>query len=896
MKLRLYQRQTIDNVRNAWRDGDQDVLVMMATGGGKTVVFLALIDEILQEQPTARILIIAHRKELIEQPAERMAEFYPQRAGQVGIVMADQNQPDRQITIATIQTLQVERRLTELLSHGPIDYLIVDEAHHSSADGYLAVIQALKDTNPQLKHLGVTATPVRSDNNSLPYGREVTHLGIKELVRDGFLAPPRWLAIQTGISLADVPVYGSEDDRDFSQKGLVDVFETDNCFELVAETHTKYAAGRKAIAFVSSVAGGYRLAEIMTVAGIPAVAADGTTKKADRSKILSDFRAGRHDVLVNMGLYTEGLDVPEVSCIHQVRPTKSDGLYCLDIQTEILTRQGWRDYENVSVGDLVAGYDTKTRTISWISAMAKIVRPLGDDEIMFGLNSPSLDIRVTDHHRMIYRNRRSSDSDWRITPASLLSALRDSYIVPVAGYETALGVPLTDDEIRFIGWYITDGSLNERNGQIVISQASHQPYHGEIMAMLEGCGFKYGVSEIEYAKTHGMKNTSPSIRYYVSRGAPRGYDKHLRGWGALEAYIDKNFSPLLDNLTASQLAVLLEAMHLGDGSKQNGQTWTRRSYHIATGNRVMADRLQSLCVRRGWRCNLAEHNYNVSPIYFLHIKHSDERSVGGKTAQSADGRGVFAPVAYTPGEMVWCVENSLGTLITRRFGKIAILGNCQMIGRALRTFPGKVDALILDYAPLDARNITMLGDVLGVDAKKEAYVEETEEIGAVIAGFTFDGSVKWLSGNPMELVSRQLDYLNMSPWRWTKPSGHVGPMVLGLGPGDDGIDRSLVISAPATIMHVWLVAKSPEDRWSKAYSVQTGTFEECSAWAEDYAERRGNLILARKAKKWRGSQPSEGQVKFARNLGIWQSGMTRGDCADAITAKLAIDAVKRATK
>ena len=548
MKLRPYQRQTIDNVRSAWREGCQDVLVMMATGGGKTVVFLALIDELLQENPAARILVVAHRKELIEQPAERMAEFYPHRAAQVGIVMAEQNQPDRQITIATIQTLQVERRLTELLSHGPIDYLIIDEAHHSSADGYLAVIQALKDTNPNLRHLGVTATPVRSDNNGLPYDREAAHLGIKELVRDGFLAPPRWLAIQTGISLADVPVYGSGDERDFSQKGLVDVFETDNCFELVAETHHKYATGRKAIAFVSSVAGGYRLAEIMTAAGIPAIAADGTTKKADRSKILSDFRAGHHDVLVNCALFTEGLDVPEVSCIHQVRPTKSDGLYV------------------------------------------------------------------------------------------------------------------------------------------------------------------------------------------------------------------------------------------------------------------------------------------------------------------------------------------------------------QMIGRALRTFPGKEDALILDYAPLDARNITMLGDVLGVDAKKEAYIEESEEEGFVIAGFTFDGSVKWLSGNPTELVSRQLDYLNMSPWKWTKPQGHVGPMALGLGPGDDQVDRSLVISAPAAIMQVWLVAKKPEDRWSKAYLVQTGNFEECSTWAEDYAEQRGNLVLARKAKKWRDTQPSEWQIKFARNLGIWTPGMSRGDCADAITAKLAIDAVKRATK
>jgi len=545
MKLRPYQRQTVDSVRAAWKAGDLNTLAVLATGSGKTIIFLALLDEILAEEPNARFLLVAHRKELIEQPAERIAQFWPQRANQIGIVMADQDECDRQITIATVQTLQVERRIERLLAHGPIDYLIIDEAHHSSADGYLTVLQTLQDANPKLRHLGVTATPIRSDDNGLPYDVKVTHLGVKELVRDGWLAPPRWLAIQTGISLAGVKYRGSGADRDFVTKDLVDVYETDNCFELVAESHVKYATGRKALAFVSSVDGAYRLAEKFNDAGIKAIAADGTTPKADRKAILDGFRAGQYDVLVNCALFTEGLDVPEVSCIHQVRPTKSDSLYL------------------------------------------------------------------------------------------------------------------------------------------------------------------------------------------------------------------------------------------------------------------------------------------------------------------------------------------------------------QMIGRGLRTFAGKEDALILDYAPLEARNITMLGDVLGVDVRKEAYVEEKEEEGDVIAGFTFDGEFKWMSGNPMEIVSRTLDYLNMSPWKWGKPRGNQGEMVLGLGKADDDIDRTLVIGKPGAEMKVWLVAKRPDDRWAKAYQVKTGTFEECSEWAEEYADERGSAVLARKARKWRKLQPSDGQVKFARRLSVWVDGMNRGECADAITGKLALDAVRR---
>ena len=548
MKLRKYQRQAIDSIRQAWQDGDRNVLAVLATGAGKTVIFLALMDEILAEEPDARFLLVAHRKELIEQPAERIAQFFPHRADQVGIVMAEQDDCDRQIIIATVQTLQVERRISRLLEHGPIDYLIIDEAHHSSADGYLTVLQTLQDANPQLRHLGVTATPIRSDDNGLPYDVKVTHLGVKELVRDGWLAPPRWLAIQTGISLAGVKYRGSGADRDFVTKDLVDVYETDNCFELVAESHTKYAAGRKALAFVSSVDGAYRLAEKFNDAGITAIAADGTTPKAERKAILDGFRAGQYDILVNCALFTEGLDVPEVSCIHQVRPTQSDSLYL------------------------------------------------------------------------------------------------------------------------------------------------------------------------------------------------------------------------------------------------------------------------------------------------------------------------------------------------------------QMIGRGLRIVPGKEDCIVLDYAPLEARNITMLGDVLGVDAKKEAYVdEELKEEGEVLAGFTFDGEFKWLSGNPMEIVSRTLDYLNMSPWKWGKPAGKTGPMVLGLGKADDDIERTLVISEPGAEMKVWLVAKRPEERWSKAYMVKDGTFEEVSEWAEDYADQRGNAVLARKARKWRKMPPSDGQIKYARRLGVWTPGMDRGECADAITGKLALDAVRRLT-
>jgi superfamily II DNA or RNA helicase len=526
-------------------------MITMATGGGKTVVFLQALDEVLEAGK--RALIIAHRTELITQPFERIRDMFPHRFARTGIVQASQNDAHSQITIATVQTLQTDKRMKQLLASGSIDYLVIDEAHHATATTYVKVINALKEANPKMKHLGVTATPIRADAVGLRavYQKESAHYGIRELVKQRYLAPPRWLAIETGISLAGVRSQGTGASRDFNQSQLASVFETDNCFELVVETHKKYAADRPSIAFTASVAGATALAQAFNDAGIPAVAADGTMTRESRAQCLEDFRAGKVQVLCNCALWTEGLDLPEVSCIHQVRPTQSDGLYT------------------------------------------------------------------------------------------------------------------------------------------------------------------------------------------------------------------------------------------------------------------------------------------------------------------------------------------------------------QMVGRALRILPNKVDALILDYVPKETRNIAMMGDVLGVEASKEAYVKDADEVevGEPVAGFTFDGEeTAWLEGDPMELVSRTLDYLALAPWKWQQPDGKFGAMVLGLGRADDGVDRTVVISKPAEVVTAWLVARKEGERWHRAYEVMKGSFEDVSDWANEYAYTRGQKAIAGKSRRWASAEPSDGQVNFASTLGVWQQGMTRGECADAITAKIGIDAVERLLK
>jgi hypothetical protein len=151
----------------------------------------------------------------------------------------------------------------------------------------------------------------------------------------------------------------------------------------------------------------------------------------------------------------------------------------------------------------------------------------------------------------------------------------------------------------------------------------------------------------------------------------------------------------MEGLSSRQLAVLLEAVHYGDGMKQpKNVDWVQRSYHIGTGNRTFADRLQSLCVRRGFRCNLyVDHRADKhlgADFYVLHIKPKTAHWVG---AGNATDRPHLTIVPALEGEKVWCVQTDTGTIITRRHGKVCVLGNCQVIGRGTRPLPDTVDGI-----------------------------------------------------------------------------------------------------------------------------------------------------------------------------------------------------------
>lgn len=328
MQLRTYQTEAIQAVRQSWHTHDH-VLGVAATGSGKTVILLALLlgagelPGVLTDG--TRGLILAHRDELIQQPYARIARFWPHWLHRTGIVKAKQDEVTQAVTIASVQSLHPRRLLRLLDLGGPIDYVVTDEAHHANASSYQAIYEALKQANPRVKHLGVTATPDRGDGNGL--GKTFEHISfdiqIDQLMQLGYLVPVRGLEINSGHDLAGVRTTGG----DFNRAALAAKFETDTMRMLVVNAHREYAADRKALVFVPSVAGAYRQMEAFQAAGFSAAAVEANTPRDQRQQLLRDHQHGSLQVLVNVGVLTEGYDSPALGCIHMARPTKSRALF-----------------------------------------------------------------------------------------------------------------------------------------------------------------------------------------------------------------------------------------------------------------------------------------------------------------------------------------------------------------------------------------------------------------------------------------------------------------------------------------------------------------------------------------------------------------------------------------
>ena len=320
MILRPYQDQAVAETLRLWDAGNRSVLLVLATGLGKTV---CATDLIRRRRMTGRALFLAHRTELLMQARAKMVdagltcevEQADSRALAVSLSPSD-------VVVGSVQTMR-DRRL-ERWPRDAFSTIVVDEAHHAVAAGYRAILDHFRSA----KVMGLTATPDRGDEVGLVnvFDEVAANYGIREGIADGYLVPI------VAESLGNIDLSAVKTVRgDLHQGDLDTEVSRDPVLYAIAGALQDRTGDRPTLIFTPGVQAAHRLGEILgQLDGVGAdnvASIDGTTDRALRASILERFANRDLKYLVNCAVLTEGFDAPAVSCVAMARPTTSRALY-----------------------------------------------------------------------------------------------------------------------------------------------------------------------------------------------------------------------------------------------------------------------------------------------------------------------------------------------------------------------------------------------------------------------------------------------------------------------------------------------------------------------------------------------------------------------------------------
>lgn len=331
---RPYQADLDADIADAWRHGARDVMAVLPTGGGKTVIFSNII-----ARERGASVAIAHRQELV---------------GQISLALARNGVRHRVVGPTSVQGACVALHMAELGRHfvdpsaraaaAGIDTLVrmdpkdpwlaqvalavTDEGHH--------VLRGNKwgkglELFPNARGLMVTATPLRADGKGL--GRHADGLadclvegpGMRDLIAAGYLTDYRIFAPPSDLDLSDV---GLSAGGDFSPPALKKAVQRSHITGDVVEHYTRIAPGKLGVCFANDIEHATQITEAFRAAGVAAELVTSHTPDAMRAQIMRRFRARQVCMLVNVDLFGEGFDLPALEVVIMARPTESFGLYC----------------------------------------------------------------------------------------------------------------------------------------------------------------------------------------------------------------------------------------------------------------------------------------------------------------------------------------------------------------------------------------------------------------------------------------------------------------------------------------------------------------------------------------------------------------------------------------
>lgn len=313
MELRPYQAEAKAAVFEQWDKGTLKTLLVLPTGCGKTIVFAKVAEDCVRQG--YRVLILAHRGELLEQAADKI-----KKSTNLGCAIEKAEQTCLgswfRITVGSVQSMQREKRLSQF-SENYFNVIIIDEAHHCISDGYQKVLKHF----PSAKVLGVTATPDRGDMRNLGEFFEslAYEYTLPKAIREGYLSPIKAMTIPLQLDLSGVSIQSG----DFKAGDIATAL--DPYLHQIADEMMKYCRDRKTVVFLPLVKTSQKFKEILNEKGFKAAEVNGESK--DRAEVLEAFDKGEYNVLCNSMLLTEGWDCPSVDCVIVLRPTKVRSLY-----------------------------------------------------------------------------------------------------------------------------------------------------------------------------------------------------------------------------------------------------------------------------------------------------------------------------------------------------------------------------------------------------------------------------------------------------------------------------------------------------------------------------------------------------------------------------------------
>lgn len=319
MILRPYQQDAVNAACDRLTK-DRSTVLVLPVGTGKTVVF----SHIAHRLSTKRTLVLAHRRELVHQAADKLRLVTGrQPCVEMAMERAINTPLATSMVVSSIQTLS--KRLKKL---NPLDFdlIVVDEVHHIVSKSYRKVIDHWRTTNPSIMLLGVTATPKRADKVALGsvFSTVAYELPMLEAIREGWLCP----IVSRTVKDVEVDFSGiSTVAGDFNQGELAKVMEHERPIHRVAATIRDLVGHRKCITFTVTVEQAKMVTEVVRRYGISAEVVSGKTPTKERDAILSKYRTGEITCLVNCNVFTEGFDAPETAAIVLARPTKSVGAF-----------------------------------------------------------------------------------------------------------------------------------------------------------------------------------------------------------------------------------------------------------------------------------------------------------------------------------------------------------------------------------------------------------------------------------------------------------------------------------------------------------------------------------------------------------------------------------------